>query len=228
MFTGNFLINSTSTDLSAIQILINGSTNDNITIWNNQGNKDDSININSAVGGVNISAGSSAPITFSAKDIIMSNSDLSAGDISANNIQANGYITSFGDITTTSVISAGSASITDLLTADLLTVTGSGNIPDLSVNTLQSTGTDLTIKAGITGARDITFIAKDIIMSSSDLSAGDISANNIQANGYITTAGAVQGVTITDGTATLNAGALIGLTTTASRQPEMLVLTILY
>ena len=125
----------------------------------------------------------------------MSSSDLSAGDISANNIQANGYITSGGDITTTSFINAGSASITDLLTTDLLTVTGSGNIPDLSVNTLQSTGTDLTIKAGITGARDITFIAKDIIMSNSDLSANDISANNIQANNLtatiVTASGAV-------------------------------------
>ena len=59
----------------------------------------------------------------------------------------------------------------------------------------------------------ITFSAKDIIMSNSDLSAGDISANNIQALGYITTAGAVQGATITDGIATLNAGALTGLTT---------------
>jgi hypothetical protein len=202
-FTGNFLINNITGGSEAITIQTNHGTNEKITIWNQQGDKDDSILIksSSSTGGVNISAGSSAPITFSAKDIIMSNSDLSAGDISANNIQALGYITSGGDINTTSSINALSANITDLLTA------GSGNISDLSVNTLQSIGNDLTIKAGITGARDITFSASDIIMSSSDLSAGDISANNIQALGYITTAGAITSTGLITG---------VGLTTTGA------------
>ena len=205
VFTGNFLINNITGGSEAITIQTNHGTNEKITIQTLQGQSSDSININSTAGGVNISAGTD--ITFSASNIIMSNSDLSAGDISANNIQALGYITSGGDINTASSINALSANITDLLTA------GSGNISDLSVNTLQSIGNDLTIKAGITGARDITFSASDIIMSNSDLSAGDISANNIQALGYITTSGAVTGGSLTDGTATLSSGALTGLTT---------------
>jgi len=205
VFTGNFLINNITGGSEAITIQTNHGTNEKITIQTLQGQSSDSININSTAGGVNISAGTD--ITFSASNIIMSNSDLSAGDISANNIQALGYITSGGDINTASSINALSANITDLLTA------GSGNISDLSVNTLQSIGNDLTIKAGITGARDITFSASDIIMSNSDLSAGDISANNIQALGYITTSGAVTGGSLTDGTATLSSGALIGATT---------------
>ena len=208
-FTGNFLINNITGGSEAITIQTNHGTNEKITIQTLQGQSSDSININSNAGGVNISAGATEAITFSAKDIIMSNSDLSAGDISANNIQALGYITSGGDITTTSSINAGSATITDSLIAS------SGLITDLSVNTLQSTaGADLAIKAGITGTfQDIKFSASDIIMSSSDLSAGDISANNIQALGYITASGAVTGGSLTDGTATLSSGALIGATT---------------
>ncbi len=146
MFTGNFLINNITGGSEAITIQTNGGTNEKITIQTLQGNTNDSINIKSSFGGVNISA--DTDITFSAKDIIMSNSDLSAGDISANNIQALGYITTAGAVQgvtiTDGIATLNAGALTGLTTVTatgdvsannfILNSGGGGNLSDLSNN----------------------------------------------------------------------------------------------
>ena len=186
-FTGNFLINNITGGSEAITIQTNHGISEKITIWNKQGNSSDSIAIKSAIGGVDISAGTD--ITFSASNIIMSNSDLSAGDISANNIQALGNITASGAVTGGS-LTDGIASLSSGALSNATTVTASGLI----------TGVGLTTTGAITATGQT-------IASGAITSTGDSSMEKLTVDSVV-----IDGTTITDGTATLNAGALTGLT----------------
>ena len=202
--TGNFLISNKSTD--GITIQTNGGTSDKITIWNKQGNGDDSILIKSNMGGVDISSGFASKFTTSSGKLTLqaaNNLELFAMggnnvDISGDKIEVTGDLIVDGDISANGAIS-GFSFITPIIESGLgtpLTIQGGngGNqnvifdanivvVTDLSVNNTASIN-DLSVS-------NFAYIND---LSVNALNTGDVSANKLHLRENLTLEGNITGV----------------------------------
>ncbi|MDA7463525.1 hypothetical protein N8996_01895 [Candidatus Poseidonia alphae] len=205
-FTGNFSINNTAQPLlpEAIKIQTNHGTADKILISNLQGDADDSITINSAAGGVDISSNLASKFTTSTGKLTLqsgNNLELFAMggnnvDISGAKIEVTGDLIVDGDISANGAIS-GFSFITPIIKSDgiPLTIQG-GNLGNQNVifdaNTIVMTDLSVNTHASIYDL-SVSNFAYINDLSVNALNTGDVSANELHLRENLTLEGNIIG-----------------------------------